>query len=86
MVLDGEGTEGQSGRAAGLGEYGRVLGCGGRLGEVWAGRWVWPGGVEHGPDDLSAVGGGQNPEGARESSHDAEPSPVHVKLGVLLTR
>ena len=31
MVLAGQGAEGQSGRAAGVGEYGPVLGCGGRL-------------------------------------------------------
>ena len=86
LVLAGERAEGQSGRAGGVGEYGRVLGCGGRLSALWAGRWVWLGGVEYGPDDLSALGGGQNPEGSRESSHDAEPSPVHVRRAVLLAR
>jgi len=37
------------------------------------------GGVEHGPDDLAAVGGGQDPERAGEASDDGEPSPVQVR-------
>jgi len=61
-VEPGVGTERQSGHAAGVGEYGRLPG--GRLRTPWAGWWSWPGGVEHGPDDLAAVGGGQDPERA----------------------
>ena len=68
-----------------LGEYGRLLVCGGKLRTAWAGRWEWPGGFEHGPDDLAAVGGGQNSDGARESGDHEEPPPVQVKLGEPLT-
>ena len=52
--------------------------------DVWS-HPVWPGGVEHGPDDLASIGGGQNPEGAGENGDDREPSPVRVKVRVVLT-
>ena len=45
-----------------------------KMGEAWVGmrrsdwirpgRWAGPGCLEHGPDDLAAVGGGQNSERA----------------------
>jgi hypothetical protein len=48
---------------------------------MWpAGRWAWPGRVEHGPDDLAAVARRQGPEGAGDRCHDGESSSVFVKV------
>jgi hypothetical protein len=41
--------------------------------------WRRAGGVEHGPDELAAVGGGQNPERARERGHQGEALLMKLK-------
>ena len=48
----------------GLGDADALVGLGFGVARLAAGRSVRPGGFEHGPDDLAAVGGGQNPERA----------------------
>jgi hypothetical protein len=41
--------------------------------------WRWlAGGFEHGPDDLAAIGGRQNPEPSREPGDHAQALPVKV--------
>ena len=57
-------AEWQLRQATAVGEDGRLLGWGDALRADSPGRWAWPGGLEHGPDDLAAVAGGQNPERA----------------------
>ena len=57
-------AEWQIRQAAAVGEYGRILGCGSTLRPDSSGRWAWPGSLKHGPDDLAAIGGGQDPERA----------------------
>ena len=63
-----------------VGEYGRLLGRFGALRPDSSRRWAWPGSFEYSPDDLAAVGGGQNPGRAGEACDDAEPSPVQVRV------
>ena len=48
----------------GLGDADALVGLGFGVARLAAGRSVRPGGFEHGPDDLAAVGGWQNPERA----------------------
>lgn len=75
------------GRAVGVGERGRLVGCGGMLVTAWASRRVWLVGVEHSPDDLATAIRRKDSESARESGDEAEPSPVNIdKPGVPLTR
>src|SRR4029078_11159036 len=67
------------------GGTGSGVGGDGKPGTAWALLWAWPGGIEHGPDDLASVGCGQSPKSAGEVGDDGEPSPVQVQLGVPLT-
>jgi len=48
----------------GLGDADALVGLVFGVAHLAAGRTVRPGGFEHGPDDLAAVGGWQNPERA----------------------
>jgi hypothetical protein len=43
---------------------------------VFAGRSTRHGGFEYGPDDVAAVGCGQNPKCAGEARDHGQPSPV----------
>lgn len=43
-------------------------------------------GLEHSPEDLATVLGGQNPERVREAGHDGEPSPMQIRTWVPLAR
>lgn len=66
----------------GVAEHGRLQVCRGGIKSAWARS----GGIKHGPDNLASVGRPEKPKGARETSHNAEPSPMNVKSGVPPTR
>src|ERR1035437_3992772 len=69
----------------GAGDAGAPGGLGFGVAHCVAGHWDRPRDIEHGPDELAALRGGQNPEAAGEDSDNGEPATMQAMDAIALT-